>query len=128
MKADIAGLKSDVAVLKTDVAELKSDVSTLKTDVAGLKVNLAETEKKLRGEIRDSSRRLALAVIQTNDRIDKVAIELREEMRAINSNVGRTLDSAVSRMEILWRETVSFPRILDDHDRRITALEARQTR
>ena len=109
-------------------SSMKADIAGLKSDVAVLKVNLAETEENLRGEIRDSSRRLALAVIQTNDRIDKVAIELREEMRAINSNVGRTLDSAVSRMEILWRETVSFPRILDDRDRRITALEARQTR
>ena len=55
------------------------------------------------------------------------------EMAQVKSHVSGVLDRAVSRMETLWRESVTLPReidrhaaILGDHAARIKSLEARQ--
>jgi len=124
VKTDVAVLKTDVAVLKTDVAGLKTDVAGLKTDVAGLKTDMAD----VKSELSASTKRLALGILETNVRMDRLAEGLREEMRALRSDVSDKLDTAVSRMETLWRESVVLPRVVDDHERRITALEARPPR
>ncbi len=117
VKADIAGVKTDLAEVKADLAGVKADLVGVKTDLAGVKTDLAA-----------STKRLAHEIIKTNVRIDRLGTELRGEMRALRADVVTTMDTAVSRMETLWRESAILPRVIDDHARRIAALEARPPR
>ncbi len=117
VKADLAGVKTDLAGVKTDLAGVKTDLAGVKTDLAGVKTDLAA-----------STKRLAHEIIKTNVRIDRLGTELRGEMRALRADVVTTMDTAVSRMETLWRESAILPRVIDDHARRIAALEARPPR
>ncbi|NNN06102.1 MAG: DUF1640 domain-containing protein [Elusimicrobia bacterium] len=131
VKTDLAGVKTDLAGVKTDLAGVKTDLAGVKTDLAGVKTDLASVKadvSSVKTELAASTRRLAHEIVKTNVRIDRLGDDLRGEMRALRSDVSKTMDTAVSRMETLWRESVLLPRVLDDHARRIAALEARPSR
>ncbi len=131
VKADIAGVKTDLAEVKADLAGVKADLVGVKTDLAGVKTDLAGVKTDLAGvktDLAASTKRLAHEIIKTNVRIDRLGTELRGEMRALRADVVTTMDTAVSRMETLWRESAILPRVIDDHARRIAALEARPPR
>ncbi|NNN05042.1 MAG: hypothetical protein HKL90_03995 [Elusimicrobia bacterium] len=110
--------KADVVAVKSELkSELKSEIAGVKAEISGVKSDLAA-----------STRRLAHEIVKTNARIDRLSDDLRGEMRGLRGDVSKTMDVAVSRMETLWRESVLLPRVIDDHDRRISALEARPSR
>jgi hypothetical protein len=85
-----------------------------------------------KADLHETRRTLAIEIVKTNARIDSVKDQLMEEMSQVKSHVSGVLDRAVSRMETLWRESVTLPKeidrhaaILGDHASRIKALEAR---
>ncbi|NNN05781.1 MAG: hypothetical protein HKL90_07755 [Elusimicrobia bacterium] len=104
-------------------------MSDLGSDSApATKADLAAVKSELKSDIAASTRRLAHEIVKTNARVDRLGDDLRGEMRALRGDVAKTMDAAVSRMETLWRESALLPGIIDDHDRRISALETRALR
>ncbi len=76
--------------------------------------------------------RLMSASVETNERMTAMELRLTRQMQDLSSTVTDQLDSFTSKMESIWRESIVFPKILDDHgatlrghDVRISALEAR---
>ena len=124
LKSDMDGmgkvLKSDMDGLRT---EIKSDMDGLRTE---LKSDMEGVRAELRAEMREGFRRAALADDRLGVRVSRMEEALTEGLAGIRNDVARLLDASASRMETLWRETVTFPAILDDHGRRIAALEARR--
>jgi len=131
LKTDVAVLKTDVAVLKTDVAELKTDVAILKTDVAILKTDVAG----LRSDLDASTKRLALEIVKTNDRVAHLESSLREEMRQNTDRILGAIDAFARKGENYDKTAVLHGQVLTevqltlkDHSRRIGALEANPPR
>ncbi|HBO97399.1 MAG TPA: hypothetical protein DD648_05145 [Candidatus Omnitrophica bacterium] len=109
----------------------KADLDRFATKIE-LKEEIAGLRTELNLEIAETRRTLAIEIVKTNARIDSVKDQLMEELSQIKSHVSGVLDRAVSRMETLWRESVTLPKeidrhaaILGDHAVRIKALEAR---
>ncbi len=100
--------------------------TALKSDIEGVRAELKADMDGLRGEMREGFRRAALADDRLGVRITRLEEALVCGLAQNRDEVARVLDAAASRMETLWRETASFPAILDDHGRRLSALEARR--
>ncbi len=133
-KADIDAVKTDlkkeIAAVRTDLTkeitavrtDLTADIAAVKTE---LKTDILDLRVELRGEIHASAARLALGLDKTNARMDRLDADLRGEMRQMRSDVAGIMDTAVSRMETLWRESLALPKLIDDHERRLRVLEGR---
>jgi hypothetical protein len=104
-------IATDVAVLKTDVAELKTNVAGLKTDGAGL-----------RNEVVDLRRHMLVLHEETMDRLKAMGEDdsIRREMRAGFADLRRLIADHAIPGDAADR---SFTATLDDHERRIRALE-----
>lgn len=126
LKSEIATVKSELKSEIGDVkSELKSDIAAVKSE---LKSDIAALRTEVKSDLAASTKRLAHEIVKTNARVDRLGDDLRGEMRALRGDVAKTMDAAVSRMEILWRESALLPHVIDDHGRRISALEARASR
>lgn len=130
-KTDIAGVENDLSTLNTDVAGLKTAVSGLQTDVSILKTDVAG----LKTELTASTQRLALEIVKTNDRIDRVETSLREEMARNTDRILTAIVSFAGKAENYDKTAALHGQVLTevqvtlkDHSRRLDALEARPPR
>lgn len=123
---DLATVKSDVAGLKTDVAGLKTDVAGLKTDVAGLKTQLVGLEHRVANLERETFLqfgRLARDMRELRERLDAHEAFCAFQFQAIDAHFH---DVSVSFGDLRTLHTSGTQVILsklEDHERRITALE-----
>ena len=122
-----ADLEAFQAALKGDMVGLRAE---LKGDIDGLRQEFSAALKSetggLRAEMQEGFRRAALADDRLGVRISRMEETLITGLAENRNEVARVLDAAASRMETLWRETLAFPAILDEHGRRLSALEARR--
>ena len=124
LTGDMVGLRAE---LKGDIEGLRQEFSAaLKSETGGLRAELKGDIDGLRAEMQEGFRRAALADDRLGVRISRLEETLITGLAENRNEVARVLDAATSRMETLWRETLSFPAILDEHGRRLAALEARR--
>jgi chromosome segregation ATPase len=128
LKQDVSTLKQDVSTLKQDVAVLKDDVAVLKTDVAALKTHVEQLEVRVTGLEAGSfqhytSTTRELSALRDECRYQFSAIELR---LASNELVAAEITSTLRGLAtVVVSSTRLIMNRLDNHERRIIALEAR---
>jgi len=128
LKGDVEHLKDDVSLLKDDVGHLKNDVSLLKTDVGLLKDEFRAFRSEFgsfRIEIREMFRPVMITLAHhTAELADirgyvKDKLVTREEFHSrMDGFAGRVDDSDYSSAKNRVR--------LDEHEKRISALESRR--
>ena len=82
----------------------------------------------LEGRVADHGkdiRRLMLESVATNERVTAIRDDVRRDLRDFRMEFTGTLDAFASKMETLWRETMVFPKLLDDHGALLRSHEAR---
>jgi chromosome segregation ATPase len=128
LKVDVDALKGDVKELKGDVKELKGDVNVLKADVKETRLDLADLKVrmiKVEGDVDDVKRGLG----QVRYELTELHAEI-DEGRADVAGVRVLLAENTRQLNVLTSErTLQNRRAVDtrleDHERRIAALEAR---
>ncbi|HAZ08774.1 MAG TPA: hypothetical protein DCZ01_09705 [Elusimicrobia bacterium] len=133
MKADVAGLRAEFTGLRE---ELETKVT--KTELSNLREEMKSEFKSVRAEmstkteLSEARRELALAILDTNKRIDYLEGSLRTEMREGTSRVLQAIDAFTGKAQNSERAAVLHGQALTDvqvgmkdHERRITTLEAR---
>ena len=135
LTSDVGQLKAGVSVLKTDVAGLKTAVARLETDVAGLKTDGQSLKQLLIGvDIRVS--RLERETLTQFTVLTREVHELRSRFDAheaysshqLLSIDGHYVEISAALDDFRSLHTSSTRLILarlDDHERRISALEQR---
>jgi chromosome segregation ATPase len=123
---DMATVKSDVAGLKTDVAGLKTEVSSIKSDVANLATQLMGLERRVANLERESF--LQYGRLTRDVREFRERFEAHEALSTMQLNAfdARFHDVTVGLADLRTLHTSSTQVILaklDDHERRISALE-----
>ena len=122
--AQLAWVKDDVAVLKNDVAGLKDDVAGLKTDVAGLKTDVAGIKEDI-GGLKVESVSLRDYVVEegraTRRHMDVCVEAFRAENRLALDQIAALSGASSENLRVHG----SMTGILDDHEIRLKALEAR---
>lgn len=132
-KADLKALQKST---KADIAELrKSTKADLSAAITELRENTQAEFAKVNTRIDcldERTRRMAAEIVRNTDRIERVETNLRQDMRALGEDVRGRLDAFTARFETIWRESITFPKMLDEqgatlraHEQRLSALEAR---
>ena len=104
--------------LKTAIGELRTEI---KADIAGLDGKIDRAESGLKVDIS----RLAVEVGRTNARMEKMEDRLSSLIREESAkNTGR-IDAFLNRIDTYDRETVRFPRVLDEHGKKLRDHETR---
>lgn len=87
--------------------------------------DLRELEARLRQDLGEK-------IFKNNERMDRLEGNLTAEMRLGFRDMNGKIDAFLSKIETYGRESATLPRTLDDHgkilkehDKRLTALEAR---
>jgi len=126
-----AEFKAGIGATRRDLAEVRSE---LKAEIGATRRDLAEVRAELKAEIGATRRDLALKVLGAGEKMDAMAAGLRQEMGLLRNDVSAKLDTAVSRMETIWRESAVLPRVIDeqskvlrDHEQRLSEIERRRT-
>jgi uncharacterized protein YoxC len=112
VNGDIRIMKGDIHELKADVRDVKGDILIMKGDIRDVKADIIDLKK---------------AVIKVNGRVDTILSRLDDHIADSN----RRFDKLECRFDDLPRQVVEFLRpfiantdnMLDDHDKRISALE-----
>ncbi len=118
---------------KADLFAVKSDLSDVKSDLSAAKSELRGEIAAVRSELSASTRRLALEIVGTNARLDRVESSLRDEMTRNTDRIMGAIDDFAKKSEIANNAIVLHSRAitemqvkLADHDRRLGAVEGRQ--
>jgi hypothetical protein len=121
-----ADLEFQIGGVMTEIGGMKSDIRGIKSEMVGMQGEM--------GGMKGDIRRLMIASLDTNERVKNLQDQVKIQMDTQNSNITRLLEAFGSRMETIWRESIVFPRLIDEqgatlrsHETRITALEARRT-
>ena len=116
VKTDVSVLKADLSAVKTDVAVLKTDVSVIKTDVSGLKSDVSD--------LKDIYRGLAKSVARlTGDFVDfKREVMTKNEFSVLMKRMDGFTDILQDSRWDWGKQKVR----LDDHEKRISKLEAKR--
>ncbi len=133
-RADLEGFFSGVSSrfdrLEVDIGGLKTGVAGLEAKFGGLQAKVGGLEAKVDG-LTANVRNLNLGYTALNAGMKDLATGLRREMADLKTAVTAQVEPFTGRMETIWRESVVYPRMLDQqgarldaHDRRLTALEA----
>lgn len=120
---EIEGLKSDVRELKDDVRGLKGDVQELKGELREVKVGVADLDKRVG--------RLEVLYEVQSDQIKLIA----EGQQDLKQHIDRRFEEEFRPMRLDLQMFVKaeaaaheeFRRRFDNHEHRITTLEARGT-
>ncbi len=137
LEVDIGGLKTGVAGLEAKFGGLQAKVGGLEAKVGGLEAKFGGLQAKVGGleakvdGLTANVRNLNLGYTALNAGMKDLATGLRREMADLKTAVTAQVEPFTGRMETIWRESVVYPRMLDQqgarldaHDRRLTALEA----
>jgi chromosome segregation ATPase len=127
MKGDITGMKGDITGMKGDITGMKGDITGMKGDITGMKGDITRLDAKIDA----STKRLAMEISRTNGRIDDLKESLTQTMYQQSDRILTALDHSAKLIEANNRAVVLHGSILtnvqlelQDHDRRIQALES----
>jgi archaellum component FlaC len=114
----VSGLRIDVKGLRTDVTGLRTDVTSLQTDVAGLRTDVTGLTDRV-GTIDESVQKLRILEEENSRQIRLVA--------EVQLHHGTVLDKLAKDIEPLKVLPDLLRTVVENHERRITALERQGT-
>jgi archaellum component FlaC len=123
LRTDVDGLRTDVDGLRTDVVGLRTDVDGLRTDVDGLRTDV----KGLTGRVstlEEETRKLQI-LGEENKGQTKLIAEVQSHHGTILEQHSRLLSQIAKDIEPLKGLPDFVRTVVQDHERRITALEQR---
>ena len=118
LRADIDGLRTDVDGLRTDVDGLRTDVNGLRTDVKGLTSRVTTLEEE--------TRKLRILGEENTSQIKLIA-EVQSHHGTVLEQHSQLLNQIVKDIEPLKVLPDLVRPLVQDHERRIAALEKRDT-
>jgi hypothetical protein len=112
--------RRDAAVTKSELVEI---------------LQAMETRLETRAQITQSAvNRLVSANLDTNEYMKALEGRVAAKLDGMRAETTGRLESFSSRMETLWRDTIVYPKMLDEHgallrghEQRIAALESRRS-
>ncbi|MBN1348753.1 hypothetical protein JXJ21_05025 [candidate division KSB1 bacterium] len=124
-KEALADVKQDVSVLKQDVSVLKQDVSVLKQDVSRLTIELINTRQYMHENLvtKEEFKESMGKILTNQDELMKILETMRQEMRVQDSTTA-TMKKEMAKEQ---RRNDNQDGTLEDHDKRISRLEARNS-
>jgi uncharacterized protein YoxC len=125
LRSDVDGLRTDVDGLRTDVNGLRTDVDGLRTDVDGLRTDVKGLSGRV-ATLETETRKLQILGEENNSQI-KVIAEVQSHHGTILEDHSRLLNQLVQDIEPLKVLPDFLRAVIHDHERRITALEKRDT-
>ena len=114
----VVGLRADVAGLRTDVDGLRTDVNGLRTDVKGLTSRVTTLEEE--------TRNLRILGEENTSQIKLIA-EVQSHHGTVLEQHSQLLNQIVKDIEPLKVLPDLVRPLVQDHERRIAALEKRDT-
>jgi archaellum component FlaC len=118
LRADVDGLRTDVDGLRTDVDGLRTDVNGLRTDVKGLTSRVTTLEEE--------TRKLRILGEENTSQIKLIA-EVQSHHGTVLEQHSQLLNQIVKDIEPLKVLPDLVRPLVQDHERRIAALENRDT-
>ena len=118
LRADVDGLRTDVDGLRTDVDGLRTDVNGLRTDVKGLTSRVTTLEEE--------TRKLRILGEEDTSQIKLIA-EVQSHHGTVLEQHSQLLNQIVKDIEPLKVLPDLVRPLVQDHERRIAALEKRDT-
>ena len=127
MKRELSSLKDDVSVLRTDVSVLKTDVNVLKTDVSVLKTDVGGIKSDV-GNLTSLARNTAKALSCLIGDIAEMKRDMKRDMctKADFSTLVTRMDGFADMLQDSRWDWGKQKVRLDEHEKRITILEAKR--